>query len=123
MLTREISPEEWIRFFEKFSKEHQGWIVTLEVIGPDIGDQEESTRLPLVGICADVKDRESYIEIIVGGRPEARLTHIVHAPKRVWFKQPEEPGDEAIEVESEDGRMNLVRFIRIPPEEVERQLP
>jgi hypothetical protein len=123
MLTKEIPREQWVRFFNVFSKQHAGWIVTLEVISLVLGDQEEVTRLPLVGISADVKDRENRIDIIVGGRPDAHLTHGINAPKRVWLKEPEEVAHETIAVESEDGTMTLVRFQHVPLEETERQLP
>ena len=66
MQTRDIPREQWIKFFDDFSWRHEGWIVTLEVLGPDIGNQEEANNLPLVGISADVKARENQIEIIVG---------------------------------------------------------
>jgi hypothetical protein len=69
MRTREIPQAEWRRFFDDFSPQHAGWIVILEVLGADLGDQEEATRLPLVGISADGRDRASRVEIIVGGRP------------------------------------------------------
>jgi Family of unknown function (DUF5335) len=123
MLTREIPREEWIKFFDNFSKQHEGWIITLEVLGADIGDQEEASGLPLVGISADLKDRENRIEILVGGRPGAHLTRIIGSPKRVWLKQPEEVGHETVEVESEDGTKTLLTFRHVPPEAVERQLP
>jgi hypothetical protein len=126
MDTKEIPREEWRKFFDEFSRQHRGWITTVEVVGGDIGDQEETTRLPLAGISAEVKASKTTIEIIVGERsvePETRVTRIIQAPKRVWFKPPEQPGDEAVEIESEDGRKTLVIFARIPPEQVERQLP
>jgi Family of unknown function (DUF5335) len=123
VFTREIPREQWKGFFDNFSKQHEGWIVTLEVLGSDIGDQEEATRLPLVGMSADLKSRESRIEVIVGGRPDAHLTHVINTPNRVWLKQPEEEAHEAVEVESEDGSTTLVRFLHVPPEEAERQLP
>jgi hypothetical protein len=126
MNTKEIPRQDWTQFFDQFSKEHQKWIVTVEVLGRDIGAQEEVTRLPLGGISAEVKPAKTTIEIIAGHRdaePEKHVTRIIEAPKRVLFKQPEEPGDEAIDVESEDGHMTLVTFARIPPEQVERQLP
>jgi hypothetical protein len=123
MLTREIPREQWVRFFNDFSKQHEGWVVTLEVLGSNIGAQEEVTRLPFVGISADVKDRENRIDIIVGGRPDAHLTHGINAPKRVWLKEPEEVAHEAVAVESEDGTTTLMRFEHLPPEETERQLP
>jgi len=123
MQTREIPREQWIKFFDDFSKNHEGWIVTLEVIGSDIGDQEEANKLPLVGVSADVKAHENLIEIIVGGRPDADVTRIINTPKGVWIKEPRIPGDETLEVESEDGVKTLLNFHHVRPEETERQLP
>lgn len=123
MLTREIPREQWVRFFDGFSKPHEGWIVTVEVLGSTIGAQEEATGLPLVGISADLKGRRTHIEVMVGDRPDAHVTRIINAPKRVWLKQPGEAAHEAIKVESEDGTETLVRFRHVAPEQVERQLP
>ena len=123
MQTRDIPREQWIRFFDDFSKNHEGWIVTMEVLGADIGDQEEANNLPLVGISADVKARENRVEIIVGGRPDVDLTRFIERPKHVWVKEPRAPGDEAMEIESEDGIKTILNFHRIRPEETERQLP
>ena len=123
MVTREIPREQWVKFFNDFSKQHEGWVVALEVLRSDIGDQEEATKLPLVGISADVKDGESRINIAIGGRLDVHLTHGIDTPKRVWLKEPEEPAHETIAVESEDGTMTLVHFHHIPPEEIERLLP
>jgi hypothetical protein len=122
MAASEIPRHEWIRFFDEFSREHEGWITTVEVLGSDLGDQEEATGLPLVGISADLKDRENIIEVMVGNRPDAHITHTITSPKRVLIKPPEEEAHEAIEIESEDGTITLVRFRHIPPDEVERQL-
>jgi len=123
MLTREIPRNEWIKFFDDFSKQHQGWVVIVEVISPELGDQEEINGLPLVGISADAKDGENRIEIMVGGKPEAHLTHIIESPKRVWVKEAEEEAHEAVDVESEDGTKTILRFRHIPPDEVDRLLP
>jgi hypothetical protein len=123
MQTRDIPREQWIRFFDDFSKNHEGWIVTLEVLGPDIGDQEEANNLPLVGISADVKARENRVEIIIGGRPDVDVTRFIERPKHIWVKEPRVPGDEAMEIESEDGIKTILNFHRIRPEETERQLP
>jgi hypothetical protein len=50
------------------SKEHAGRVAIVELVGRKLGDQQESTRLPLVGISADVKGPENRIEVTVGGR-------------------------------------------------------
>lgn len=123
MQTKEIPREQWPRFFDDFSRQHQGWIVNLELHGSELGAQEEASGLPLVGISADSKDRENQIEIIVGGRPDADVTRIINTPKRVWVKSPKVVGDEALEVESKDGITTLLSFHHVPPERFERQLP
>ena len=123
MQTQEIPREQWPRFFDDFSRQHQGWIVNLELLGSEIGDQEEASGLPLVGISADSKDGENRLVIIIGGSPDADVTRIINAPQRVWVKPPRMPGDEAVEVESKDGVTTLLTFQRIPPERTERQLP
>jgi hypothetical protein len=121
--TTEIPRERWVSFFDDFSKHHEGWIVTVEVIGADIGDQEEASGLPLIGVSADVKAREDRVVLTVGGRPDADVNRIIESPRRVWLKPPLSVADEAIEVESEDGTTTLVTFQHIPPEKTERQLP
>ena len=121
MDTGMVPQEQWIKFFDDFSKDHEGWIVSLDVLSPSLGAQEEVTGLPLVGITADVKGRSSRVELIVGGRPQAHVTRIIESPRRVWLKRPERVGHEAIDVESDDGTMTLMRFLHV--EQVERLLP
>ena len=67
--------------------------------------------------------RSARVEVTVGGRPDAHLTHIINAPRRVWFKPAIGTADEAIEIESEDEATTLVHFPYVPPEQGERQLP
>src|SRR5262245_7072565 len=123
MITREIPREEWIRFFNDFSKKHEGWVINLEVVGSDIGDQVEAELHPLLGITADVKGGENRIEIIVGGRPDDDLNRIIEKPQRVWYRHIEGEARDAIDIESEDGTKTLLQFRYIPPAKTERQLP
>lgn len=123
MDSTEIPREQWLKFFDDFSKKHEAWIVNWEVLGRDIGDQEKTNRLPLVGITVDVKARRPSIDIIVGGRLEAHVTQVIEMPKRVWFKHPDIPGHEAIEIETDDGRVTLVTFSHFDPEQKEHLLP
>ncbi len=121
MVRKEILQDQWIRYFDDFSKHHEGWIVVWEVLGSDLGDQEKTTRLPLVGISADVKGRRPAIAVTVGNG--VHDTQLIEKPKHVWVAEAEQPGHEAIEVESEDGTVTLVTFNHIDVEETERQLP
>lgn len=111
--TQEIPRERWRQFFDEFSKNHEGWIVSLDVLGPVLGAQVEVVGLSLVGISADVKSRGDRIELILGGRPGLNMTRIVDSPKYVWRKSLEMPGTEAIDVVSDDGTITLMRFLHV----------
>src|SRR5207302_3882777 len=50
MRTQEIPRQEWKSFFDSFSRQHEGWLATLEVLGSDVGAQEEAHELPLEGV-------------------------------------------------------------------------
>lgn len=123
----EVPRRRWIKFFDDFSKEHLGWITTVELIGPDLGDQEQAAALPLLGISADLKDRENRIEVTLGGRSgsqeDAHLTHTINDPETVELKPADEEGHEAVKVKSADGTITIVSFHHTMPYTVERQLP
>lgn len=109
-LTREVSREEWPRFFEMFSRQHQAWLVTVELFGPEIGAQVEITNRPLGGITAELHPgREDAITLFFGTIP-SDLTHIVSRPTRVWLKQTASGVDEALEIECAAGPTTLLRF-------------
>lgn len=110
MPTREIPREEWVAFFDQFSRQHRGTAVTIEVISDEIGAQVEAKMLPFEGIGADLKDRENRIEIAVADLPDHRITHAVIAPAGVWLKQTDEGSDEALEIKAADGAITLVRL-------------
>ncbi len=110
MSTREIQRNEWREFFDSFSQQHQAWLVTIEMLGPDIGDQVEARQLPLEGIVVESGNgKETQIEIIMGEKPDSHISHTITSPKRVWLKQTDEGADEALEIESEEGAL-LLRF-------------
>ena len=111
MPTREIPREEWNAFFEMFSKQHEGWLATVEVLGRDIGAQEEAHELPLVGLTADLKGGAAdAVSIIVGKAAEDHITHNVTQPVHVRLEQTESGADEALEIDAADDTKTLVRF-------------
>jgi hypothetical protein len=104
----EIPRGEWTRSLDDFSKEHQGWFVKIEVINKEIGDQEEGSRLPLVGISADLKDREERIVVMTGDGRQQHLTHIINKPKHLWFASSGGLVGDAIKIEDEDGTTTIL---------------
>jgi hypothetical protein len=111
MPTQEIPRNEWKTFLDSFSQQHEGWLSTLEILGADIGAQQEAGDLPLEGITAAVKDDvPETITITLGETSEDHVTHTVTAPTRVWLEQTLEGENAALEIESADDVKTLLRF-------------
>src|SRR5215216_5826603 len=52
--TREIERPEWSGFFDGFSRQHEGWLVTVEQVSMPRGPSAvEARELPLEGVSAD----------------------------------------------------------------------
>jgi hypothetical protein len=111
MPTQEIPREKWTKFLDTFSRQHEGWLVTLEVLAADIGAQQEASNLPLEGITATSTDDESQsIAINVGKTSEDHVTHTITEPTRIWLEQTSEGANAALEIESADDVKTLLRF-------------
>ena len=111
MPTQEIPRDEWNNFFDVFSRQHEGWLATLEVFGPDIGAQEEAHELPLEGISiASGNNGTEAIAIHLGKTPEDHVTHTIAEPEHVWLEQTSGGANAALEIESENETKTLLRF-------------
>ena len=71
MKTKEIARNEWPKFFDSFSRQHEGWLVTLEILGSEIGAQVEERELAFEGIVDEwdeIQGNEFDIIMIGAGR-------------------------------------------------------
>ena len=121
MPTQEIPRTEWNNFFDGFSRQHEGWLATLEVFAPEIGAQEEAHDLPFEGISIASAD-ESHNEIAINlGKPsEDHITHTITKAEHVWLEQTPGGANAALEIESENQTKTLLRFrSAMPPEMVD----
>ena len=110
MPTREIPRQEWKEFLEGYSREHPEALATVEVLGVELGDQTEARELPLVGLSLEEKGSEAgSLEILLGKRPDAHLTHSVAAPEHLFVRRGE-GGEEDLEIEAADGTRTLLRI-------------
>ena len=108
---REIPREEWAEFLDIFSRQHEGWLITIEVLGAEIGAQVEAEGKPLEGITAELKgDGDDLISITVGLTPAEHVTHNITAPTHVRIEQAENGADMALQIKSSDGATTLVRL-------------
>ncbi|HKY42613.1 MAG TPA: DUF5335 family protein [Pyrinomonadaceae bacterium] len=111
MQTQEIPREQWPSFFDSFSRQHEGWLATLEVFAETVGAQPEAEELPFEGISLDAEDGELDSVIISFGKsPSQHITHTIHQPKHLWLQQTPEGADAALEIKAGDNSNTLLRF-------------
>ena len=110
MPAREILREDWAPYLDSFSRVHQGWLTTLEVVHADTYAIEAIDK-PLIGITAERTDHDEYaIAILLGGRADDRLTHIVREPYRMEVELTPDGADAGLNIEVADGTRIRLRF-------------
>ncbi|HET6892974.1 MAG TPA: DUF5335 family protein [Pyrinomonadaceae bacterium] len=110
MATQSIPREQWNNFFDSFSRQHEGWLATLEVFDNDIGAQEQAHELPLSGISLSSAKDEDSIALMLGKEPGDHITHIIEEPEQVWIEKTADGVNAALEIESKDQTKTLLRF-------------
>lgn len=99
---------EWRDFLERLTAEHQGDEVTIEVMNPEIGDQDEAERLAFSYLEYDNKD--DVVIVAVGG-PDGRyplLRHIIYHPRKILVDPPSPGSARAVEIEDQEGTHTIV---------------
>ena len=109
MQTREIPKHDWQTFCDAFSRQHEGWLVTVEVLGA-AGAQTETVDLPLAGIAADLKDGESAISVLIGETSGQHVNHTINDATHLWIEETESGAHEALKIEDRNGDVTLIRF-------------
>jgi Family of unknown function (DUF5335) len=108
--TVEIPREAWIRQLNEFTAIHEGWLVSLDVLGPEIGAQPEIVNLPLLGVSADRIDHDGVIAVSVMVSAAEHFTHMIHGVTRIYVERADDGADAALEIESADGMRTILRF-------------
>ena len=115
MPTQEIDAPKWGAFCDEFSRLHRGTTAFVEVIGDDIGAQEEARELPFVGISYDPKGSErGSISILLGTEPEDHEEHRIEHPKRVWLRIEGTEQKNAVDIEDADNIKTILQLKPIP---------
>jgi len=110
MPTRDIPREEWPAFLDSFSRQHERWLVNVEVITDGLGAHREVREKGLIGISADLKRNGDAISIMAGDRSDDHVNHIINRPTRVALEQTKEGADKGLRIEAEDGQTTLLLF-------------
>jgi hypothetical protein len=125
MPSRDIPREQWMTFLDSFSRQHERWLVNVEVVTDGLGAHREVREKRLIGVSADLKSRDSStISIIAGDRSDDHVNHIINGPTRVALEETEEGAHKGLRIEAADGETTLLLF-RSPasPETVDGILP
>jgi hypothetical protein len=110
MRTVEIPREAWAQTLNEFTAIHEGWLISLDVLSPEIGAQPEINNLPLLGVSADRADHDGSIVISAARSVGEHITHTIHAATRVYIERREDGADIALQIESADGTKTILRF-------------
>jgi hypothetical protein len=115
-IPREIPVNEWARFFETFTGQHENWLVRLQTFNPANAQQLSTESLRLKSISANVADSVSPVIAIAGESESSDVSHVVRKPSRVVLTQNETGADEGVDIVSENLHI-VIRFgIVILPE-------
>ena len=110
MMTLEVPRGDWTRTFDEFSKRHAGWLVSIDVVGAELGAQPEVHELPLVGITAETTGDAPVIAITATAPGGDQMTHVVHDPTHVRIERTLEGADTAVEITAADSTASILRF-------------
>ena len=104
-MQKEIERNDWARFFESFTMQHDHWLVRVD------GEKES---MPLEGIIA----RDRLVTITLGGDISHHRRITIDA-KRVTVEQ-SDGVDQGVDIESNDGHVTRLAFRSpMPPELVD----
>jgi hypothetical protein len=111
LATREIPRSEWVRFCNDYSRQHEGWLATVQVRGGNVGEHVEARSLPLRGISFEEKGTEKGdLAIFLSQSPGTDETHNISRPTHLRIDQ-DGGMDRGLEVEAQDGTTTSIRFV------------
>ena len=111
MKTTTVPRSEWPKFFDSFSRQHEGWLATLEIFATELGAQVEEHEMAFEGIVDEWNEAVgNQIIIMMGAKRDDHITHTVAHPTNVSLEQTDEGADVALAITSEGGAVTLLRF-------------
>jgi hypothetical protein len=106
----EIPREAWMEQLNAFTIAHEGWLVSLDVLGGELGAQPEITNLPLLGVSADRINHDGTIAVSVARSAVEHFTHIIRGVARIYVEQADDGSTAALLVESVDGTRTVLQL-------------
>jgi hypothetical protein len=108
--TIEIPRQHWVVYFDSLSKRAVGRPIRIEVENRDLGDQELTRSLPLVGIDLEVKGSEAGDLEVTVGETGRELMHHIDGPRRVYLKVEDSGNIDCLAIQDAENGMTLLFF-------------
>ncbi|MBI4787183.1 MAG: DUF5335 family protein [Chloroflexi bacterium] len=110
MHAQEIPRQEWVRFCNDYSRQHDGWLASVRVKGGSVVDHVEAESMPFRGVSYEEKGTEKdSIAIFLNKGNKEDETHIISHPTRLR-QEVDDGRDRGLEIEARDGTTTLIRF-------------
>lgn len=107
--TLQISQEQWLAFFDQFTKSNRGRSVAIEVADEEMGDEDLFRPSPLASITYDPVTKGNDVVIAIG-RDQVAYAHTVNAPKAVWVAKDDSGQVVALDILDHSGTQTILRF-------------
>ena len=108
-LSKSIPQAQWGNFFDRFSGDHLGRHIAIEIIDSELGDEELIKNAPLLAIIYDRVGKGDNLAIEVG-KDEMTYGHTIDSPKEVSTGENSNSEIVAIQVEDATGRKTLIKL-------------
>ena len=108
-LSKAIPSEQWGEFFDQFSLVNFGKPISIEIISPELGDEELVKDSPLIAIIYDRPDKGNSLSIEVG-KDQVTYAHTIDTPTSISTGQNSQGNMIAISITDASGTQTLVKL-------------
>jgi Family of unknown function (DUF5335) len=111
----EIPRHEWPKFLDDFSRKYHGWLTRAEQHGADSGALVENYELPLEGMTIHLKGKQEVLSLVLQkpDLPHGHLLHSIEGVTSITLEESDNGGDKILHIHSTDGRITVIRFVRM----------
>jgi hypothetical protein len=106
MRTQHVPSDQWRRTLDDLSRTFDGALVSLEIVGNDVGAQPQILDQPLRGLSSD----RSGMTIRFARPTGAHLEHLIAHPSDLRIVESDEGAVMAVEIEEREGTHTLLHF-------------
>ena len=108
-LTKSVPQARWGEFFDQFSDGNRGRHISIEVITPELGDEELIQNAPLMAMVYYRPGKGNDL-VIETGKDEVTYAHTIDSPTEVLTGQSESGRMLAVYISDATGTKTLVKL-------------